>query len=412
MKLPLSDIVVPERQRRDLGDLHDLDSMADPTIGQLQAIGVNEKNELLWGGRRLAKARLLGWPDIEVVVRPGLTPGNSQLIELYENIARKNLTWQENCLAVAKIYRLKELERALTGDHWTEPRLVEWAQQNIAQFSGHGASSIRMVLAVAKEIASEPGGPVAKAPNYTEATKQLYGKALSPVEQELERRRQEKIATGGVESVLPSVVSNKPETTAAAEPLAPPTLALRAEFYNSTYPHLPPLTVHDDADGQFLYGFWFLGGGRHSDFYGAYHTEYLARAATLFPDLKQVVHLFSGSLPPGPYIRVGKDPKYKPDIEGDAEQLSSFLSFHPDLIYADPPYTRQEAEDEYQISLVNGPKVVSECAKILKPGGFLVWLDQRLPVFSNDEIRWVGCISYVRSTGNRFRCVCLFQKPL
>ena len=67
MKLPLSDIVVPERQRRDLGDLHDLDSMADPTIGQLQAIGVNEKNELLWGGRRLAKARLLGWPDIEVV---------------------------------------------------------------------------------------------------------------------------------------------------------------------------------------------------------------------------------------------------------------------------------------------------------------------------------------------------------
>jgi hypothetical protein len=112
---------------------------------------------------------------------------------------------------------------------------------------------------------------------------------------------------------------------------------------------------------------------------------------------------------------VGIDPTTKgktADIIGNAESLSSFIRVSPDIIYADPPYTKQEAEDEYQIALVNGPKVVDECGIVLQPGGYLVWLDQRLPVFSNDRLHLVGLISYIRSTGNRFRCICIFQKPV
>ena len=168
------------------------------------------------------------------------------------------------------------------------------------------------------------------------------------------------------------------------------------------------------SDRPFIHGFWFLGGARHSNFYGAYHTEYLARITSLFPDAARVLHLFSGSLPAGPYTRVGIDPTTlgkTADIIGNAENLSSFLPFKPEVIYADPPYTKHEAEDEYQVSLVNGPRVVDECAIVLQPGGFLIWLDQRLPIFSNERLRLVGVISYIRSTGNRFRCVCLFQKP-
>jgi hypothetical protein len=195
--------------------------------------------------------------------------------------------------------------------------------------------------------------------------------------------------------------------------MKPLTLHQRCENYNQIFP-TPPLFVSRLANHEFIIGCWFLGGARHSGFYGAYHTEYLSRVGTLFQDASQVVHLFSGSLPPGEYLRVGIDPTEKgktADIVGNAENLSSFLPIRPDIIYADPPYTKQEAEDEYQISLVNGPRVVDECAAVLQPGGFLVWLDQRLPVFSNERLRLVGLISYIRSTGNRFRCVCLFQKP-
>ena len=197
--------------------------------------------------------------------------------------------------------------------------------------------------------------------------------------------------------------------------MKPLTLHQRIEKYNATFPP-PPLHIDRFAGREFIHGFWFLGGARAngSEFYGAYHTEYLSRITTLFSDAQRVLHLFSGSLPAGPYTRVGIDPTglgKTADIVGNAENLSSFLPFHPDIIYADPPYSVSEAEDEYGIALVNGPRVVEECAIVLQPGGFLVWLDQRLPIFSNDRLRLVGVISYIRSTGNRFRCVCIFQKP-
>jgi hypothetical protein len=195
--------------------------------------------------------------------------------------------------------------------------------------------------------------------------------------------------------------------------MKPLSIQQRAEMYNSTFPHLPPLVVNQRDEKPLLYGAWFLGGARHSDFYGSYHNEYLTRLNSMFPDAESVVHLFSGSLPPGKYTRVGIDPTGKgttADIIGNAEQLSSFLPFRPDIIYADPPYSVEDC-DHYKIGLVNRAKVVDECGTILQPGGYLVWLDQALPVFSNKVLNLVGLISYIRSTGNRFRVVTIFKKP-
>jgi hypothetical protein len=192
--------------------------------------------------------------------------------------------------------------------------------------------------------------------------------------------------------------------------MRPMTLYDRAQLYNSHY--APPLTFHDNK----LYGMWWISGSRQAtgkDFYGAYHKNYLDRISTLFPDASRVLHLFAGAMPADPgYVRVGLDNlgNNPPDIVGNAEQLASFLPFHPDLIYADPPYSADDSE-HYKIGMVNRARVVTECATVLQPGGFLVWLDQALPVFSNDAIRLVGLIGYIRSTGNRFRCVTIFQKP-
>jgi SAM-dependent methyltransferase len=191
-------------------------------------------------------------------------------------------------------------------------------------------------------------------------------------------------------------------------------------FYNTTYAHLwkQQLTFRcnpKDPTEQFIEGWWFVGVsvGNISPLYGSYQIEYLERIKTLFPDAVKVVHLFVGSLPPSPdYVRVGlSQGDTKPDIECDAHQLSSYLPFKADLIYADPPYSVEDSE-HYDNSMVNRERVLQECALVLEPGGFLVWMDQALPVFNNNDLRLVGGISYIRSTGNRFRVVTIFQKPI
>lgn len=195
--------------------------------------------------------------------------------------------------------------------------------------------------------------------------------------------------------------------------MTPITMHQRAAYYNRAYAHLLPLSVGLHSGRQFVHGFWFVGGGNVSNFYGSYQTEYLERSATLFPDAKKIVHLFSGSLPASDaYTRVGMDPtgQYRSDLEIDAHELASRLPFSPDLIYADPPYSEEDSL-HYKNSMVNRPKIVAECGDILQPGGFLVWMDQALPVFSNKHLNMVGGISYIRSTGNRFRLVSIFQKP-
>lgn len=200
--------------------------------------------------------------------------------------------------------------------------------------------------------------------------------------------------------------------------MKPLTIYQRCELYNRAYPQLLPLFVGQNTGRPFVTGFWFVGGGNVSSFYGSYQVEYLKRISTLFPDCRgqgEFMHLFSGSLPPSPdYIRVGKDPtgEHKSDYEIDAHYLSSFLPVNSfSLVMADPPYSVEDSE-HYKNSMVDRAKIMHEVAVVLKPGGWLVWMDQALPLFSNDELRLVGCISYIRSTGNRFRCVVLFQKPL
>lgn len=198
--------------------------------------------------------------------------------------------------------------------------------------------------------------------------------------------------------------------------MKPYSLQQRCDLYTTAFPDVLPLYVGRHANRPFVTGFWFCGGGNVSTFYGSYQVEYLKRVSSMFPDCvgqREVLHLFSGSLPPSrDYVRVGKDftGEYKADLEIDAHSLSSHLPFNPSLIYADPPYSEEDSE-HYKCAMVNRAKILDECGKVLRPGGFVVWLDQALPIFSNDNLNMVGCISYIRSTANRFRCVVLFQKP-
>lgn len=185
-------------------------------------------------------------------------------------------------------------------------------------------------------------------------------------------------------------------------------LTERAKLYSQKFPSFPPLR----ADKRWIDGMWIMGNNyTTSGYYGAYPHGYLKRIMSLFPDCKNILHLFGGSLPEGDYTRFDIKPEYA-DVVGDAHELSKYFDAETfDLILADPPYSVEDAE-HYGTCMINRNKVLRECVPILKQGGFIVWLDQVLPMFRKKELQMIGVIGMVKSTNHRFRVVTIFQRHL
>lgn len=184
----------------------------------------------------------------------------------------------------------------------------------------------------------------------------------------------------------------------------------RIENYIKVFPIRPSPAI--GKDGR-LFGMWFVGvrQKRKHGYYGEYPQDYLPRVMALFPDKKksEILHLFSGMMEEGEYFRVDINPKLKPDIIGDAETLSEFCPDGISLIIADPPYSEEDA-NHYGTPMVSRNKVVKECAKVLPIGGFLVWLDQAIPVYKKSGFDLIGLIGVILSPNHRVRMVFIFQK--
>jgi SAM-dependent methyltransferase len=162
-----------------------------------------------------------------------------------------------------------------------------------------------------------------------------------------------------------------------------------------------------------LDGIWILGNNYRtaSKLYGAFPPRFLDRVMALFPEIgarSRVLHLFSGSLPPGPYVRVDVRKPMTPDLAGNAEALP-FRDGSFDLVVADPPYSKQDAE-KYDGHMPNRRKVLAEVARVVRKGGNLVWLDTMLPMFAKRNWNWWGAIGVVRSSNHRVRLVSCFER--
>jgi ParB/RepB/Spo0J family partition protein len=154
---PVDQITVNREARQRQEDLN-VDDLI-PSIrdrGLINPIVIKRDGELVAGERRLTAVRSLGWTHISVQFVEDLDPIVLHLIELEENVKRKNLTWQEECLAVKRYH---ELQSSL------DP---EWTQESSAEALGVTQAYISQHIDIGTEIAAG-NTRVAEAPKLSTA---------------------------------------------------------------------------------------------------------------------------------------------------------------------------------------------------------------------------------------------------
>lgn len=116
MRIKLSDIKVPrERLRIDNGDLESL-ATSLLKFGQLQSIVLDADYNLVAGYRRMNAAAMNGWTEIDATILEQMDELEAREIELEENIARKDMDWQERVKSVAELDRLRREK----DPNWTQ----------------------------------------------------------------------------------------------------------------------------------------------------------------------------------------------------------------------------------------------------------------------------------------------------
>ena len=172
-----------------------------------------------------------------------------------------------------------------------------------------------------------------------------------------------------------------------------------------------PRSLFVAEDGRVV-GTWIMGNDYRvqTSYYGGYPAGYLRRIRALFPEKKNVLHLFSGKVDlttfPGDTVDI--NPDLSPTYVDDAQRLENVPLEKYDLVLADPPYSIEDAE-RYKTTMVKRNSVMS-ALRGLSPGAHVVWLDQVLPMYRKDAFGIEAVIGMVKSTNHRFRVVTVFNR--
>jgi ParB family chromosome partitioning protein len=106
MQVPIEDIKVKKRLRKELGDIASL-AESLKKFGQINPIVITQKNVLIAGERRLEAAKSLGWKNINAVIADVSGDLEKLEYEAEENFQRLDFTPEETAEAVNKIQRLQ-----------------------------------------------------------------------------------------------------------------------------------------------------------------------------------------------------------------------------------------------------------------------------------------------------------------
>ena len=166
-----------------------------------------------------------------------------------------------------------------------------------------------------------------------------------------------------------------------------------------------------ESEGR-VYGSFWIGNyyKRTAGYHGEYPPSYLKRMYALFPDRFPVLHIFGGTVPKSETeFTVDINPELNPSVCCSAEQVGNvFKDKTFPIIYADPPYTKQDA-NKYGYKMPNNRLVLRSLRKIVKDDGILVWLDTKVPIFRKIDWSLIGMISLFTGTNRVIRAISIFQ---
>jgi ParB family chromosome partitioning protein len=106
MQIPVEDIIVKKRIRKEMGDIEGL-AESFKKFGQISPVVINEKKVLIAGGRRLEAAKRLGWKTINAVTVELNGELDTLEYEVEENLQRRGFEPGELEEAAQKIHRLR-----------------------------------------------------------------------------------------------------------------------------------------------------------------------------------------------------------------------------------------------------------------------------------------------------------------
>lgn len=225
MQIPLSQILITDRQRLEMDESHITQLMLSfQDIGQVQAVlvalrdedeayQVNEKAllsllnsdtnlaftpitekipvkdwpqpyRIIAGATRCTAALRLGWTHIRGDLFDQANNESSRIkAEYVENALRRDLPWQDSCLALAKLNSSIAVDKALTGEPWT--------QRMLALFTGYKQVQMSYMLAVADGLRVDPRDEeLWNCGGFMPAFQLLLARQDVLAVQELERRKQ------------------------------------------------------------------------------------------------------------------------------------------------------------------------------------------------------------------------------
>jgi len=101
-----------ERETRQRADLDDVNILADSIhrLGLIHPIVLTRDNVLVSGERRLSACISLGWTHISSQYVDEVPVATLRAIELEENVKRRDLPWQDECLAVHEYFQIRKKE--------------------------------------------------------------------------------------------------------------------------------------------------------------------------------------------------------------------------------------------------------------------------------------------------------------
>lgn len=211
--LPIKEILVIDRQRKDYGDI---DALADSIkrYGLIQPIVVNQEKRLIAGGRRLAACVQLNLSHVDVVFRETLTDDELHELELEENVRRKEMHWTERCINIYTIHKLKHKRAASEGERWGERETAE-------MLGIKSRANVNYAISIAEELLANKNSELWHCDGLTEAwTKVVLKREENRILAELAARSSQPLNAPAMEHSAPAIDLESLFGVETADPLS------------------------------------------------------------------------------------------------------------------------------------------------------------------------------------------------